>query len=324
MTAPLDNPTVGFPPGRAGALAARPDPALGRPLRRMPARVRALRGPWETLVPRVRDLTAELEQDFRFGQRITRTEPGYMMGGTMKGGSSSMWYPVTRTEYEAFRRWRALEGIPEGRDDEALEGLQALLGAHGVRLATRRHAPQGRGRFDPAPFPGYGPLYADMLGILAALPVEHLERDTLRGIQLGGWGPDAAKASAYHEREVLMYDFACRGARRTFLGLFLHEVGHAHEAALDEPTRAELYECYRVMVEADAFFGVEFLLDAETRRIYQKLVFGEFLAEAYMLYAACGQGLRDGIEGLGDREAREAWRRAYDVLRNTFLGVEYE
>ena len=53
------------------------------------------------------------------------------------------------------------------------------------------------------------------------------------------------------------------------------------------------------------------------------LVFAEFLAESYMIYAACGARLREWI---GEREepVREAWERIYVVLRDSFGGVEYE
>lgn len=293
--------------------------------RRMPEAVRALRAPWPTLCPSVRELTEELEHDFRFGQRVTKTENGYVMGGTLKGGSSSIWYPATQDQYHAYRRWRQREGIVDARDDEALEGLLALLAQHEIALSTRRgrrsalRAVAG----DEAPYGGYGPLYGDIARVLAELPAPHLDRAELERIQLGGWGPDAAKASAYVDGAVMMYDFACRGARRTFLGLFLHELGHAHEVAMDEATRDALYEQYEVLLEEDAFVGVEFLLDAETRRLYQRFVFNEFLAETYLLYTACGGRLREAIAGCGPA-ARAAWERVYALYRDGFAGIEYE
>ncbi|MGE0711244.1 MAG: hypothetical protein AB7N76_29005 [Planctomycetota bacterium] len=296
-------------------------------LREMPEVVKQLRGPWESQVERIKDLTWELEQEFRFGQRITKTDRGYVMGGTMKGGSSSMWYPAPREHYHAYQRWRNVEGLHEARDDEAYCALARLLEQHDVLLITRRktslHA--RRGKNDAFPFPGYGPLYKDMLPILRGLPAEHLSRRSLRRIQLGGWGPDAAKASAYEKDEasVLMYDFACRGARRTFVGLFLHELGHAHEVALSEPVKDALHQQYRVFVEHDGFFGVEFLVDPDTRKLYQKFVFEEFLAETYMIYVACGQGLRQQIKELRD-PVRSAWERAYELFRDSFHGIEYE
>lgn len=291
----------------------------------MPDEVRALRDPWPTVVPQVTDLTDELEQDFRFGHRITKHDDDrYVLGGSMKGGSSQMWQPATREQYRAFRRWQSLEAITDGRDDEAQARLLALLTERGVAIATRRAAGGNRrAPDDPSLHPGYGALYAAMLSILEALPEQHLRRPTLRRIQLGGWGPDAAKASAYHEQAVIMYDFACKGARRTFLGLFLHELGHAHETALTEAEKDALHAAYRTLVEHDAFFGVDFLVDPMTRRLYQKLVFCEFLAETYMIYAACGAGLRAWIEGLPG-PARHAWAVVYDQFRAGFHGVEYE
>ena len=52
-------------------------------LRRMPDEVRALRGAWPSVAHDVPELDEELEQEFRFGQRITRTERGYVLGGPM-------------------------------------------------------------------------------------------------------------------------------------------------------------------------------------------------------------------------------------------------
>ncbi len=290
----------------------------------MPEHVRALRAPWPTLVGKVPDLNWELEQELRFGQRVTKTEQGYVLGGTIKGGSSSMWIPATRAQYDAFKRWQAKEGLRDGRDDAALERLTALLAPHGIALATRRQAPSPGRRHgdDEAPYAGYGPVYAEVDAILRALPPAHLARPALRRITLGGWGPDAAKASAYVDDGVHMYDFAVRGARRTFVGLFLHELGHAHERSLTEGQRAALEDAWRRLAEADAFVGVEYMLDANTRRLYQRFVFAEFVAETYMVYAACGAALRDTIEG-APAPVRDAWRSAYEALREGFEGVEY-
>lgn len=292
----------------------------------MPEEVRDLRNHWPSQAERVENLTQELEQEFRFGQQITKTERGYLMGGTLQGGSSSMWYPATREQYHAYKRWRNLEGLYEARDDEAYCQLQRFLEPFDVDLVTRRQAAaRGRRKRDAFPHPGYGQIYAHMLSILPLLPPAHLQSPTLKRIQLGGWGPDAAKASAYKKSDsaVMMYDFACNGARRTFLGLFLHELGHAHETALNESQRDELHAAYQVLVEEDAFFGVEFLLDPDTRKLYQKFVFVEFLAETYMIYASCGAALRERIKELPE-PARAAWQRVYASFCESFGGMEYE
>jgi hypothetical protein len=298
----------------------------GPAIRKMPDDVQDLRNEWKSRAKRIKGLTWELEQDFRFGQSVTKTDRGYVMGGTIKGGSSSMWYPATQDQYHAFKRWQSAEGIYEARDDEAYDALRALLAETNVELITRRSPmarTRRRGRPDPEPFPGYGPVYGDMLSMLKRLPREHLERDSLKAIQLGGWGPDAAKASAYKDGVVMMYDFATRGARRTFLGLFLHELGHAHEVDMTEAVRTSLYTQYQILIEEDAFFGIEFLVDGDTRKLYQKFVFVEFLAETYMIYAACGEGMRALIAALDDR-ARDAWTTVYEIFRESFFGIDYE
>ncbi len=298
----------------------------GTLVRKMPDDVQDLRNEWKSRAGRIKGLTWELEQDFRFGQSVTKTDRGYVMGGTIKGGSSSMWFPATQDQYHAFKRWQSAEGVYEARDDEAYDGLRSLLAGVDVGLITRREAAargRRRAQADREPFPGYGPVYGDMLSILRNLPTEHLERKSLKAFQLGGWGPDAAKASAYKDGIVMMYDFATGGARRTFLGLFLHELGHAHEVDMSEAVRELLYAQYQVLIEEDAFFGIEFLVDADTRKLYQKFVFVEFLAETYMIYAACGEGMRKSIAALDDR-ARAAWTTVYEIFRESFFGIDYE
>lgn len=299
-------------------------------MRTMPTPVRELRNGWPSRIAEVKFLNEELEKDFRFGQRISKTDRGYLMGGTIKGGSSSMWYPSSEKHYQAYLDWRCLEGIVDQQDDEAYEGLLDLLGSNSIALSTRTHQ-----AFPTAPSrdaakadsrevhdPQLGFIYRTIYDVLNKLPSSHLGRPQLERLRLGGWGPDSAKASAYANGAVLMYDFAIRGAKRTFFGLLLHELGHAHENAMSPATRNELYKHYRVIAEADAFLGVEFLLDASTRRLYQKFVFNEFLAESYLVYTACGKALRTFIAGL-EGSAQRSWEEVYAIFRATFDHVEY-
>ncbi|HZU99123.1 MAG TPA: hypothetical protein VFF73_20620 [Planctomycetota bacterium] len=291
-------------------------------LRSMPAEVRKLRDQWPSQRDRVPDLTEELEKEFRFGQRISKTDRGYFMGGPIKGGTSSMWYPARIEDYDAYQHWRKLEGLVEGRDDAALERLQKLLDRNDIELATRHGA--GARKNDLDPYPGFGPIYAICADALEALPKKHLARPQFARLQLGGWGPDGAKASAYEKGSVLMYEFAIRGARRTFTGLLLHELGHAHEQALEPLAREKLRRHYGVINDADAFMGLEFLLEASTRKLHQKFVFEEFLAETYLVYTACGDALREFILHQPDETVRTAWEEIYATFRDTFDDIEYE
>src|SRR5262249_39492182 len=148
------------------------------------------------------------------------------------------------------------------------------------------------------------------LSALEALPEKHLARPQFKRLQLGGWGPDGAKASAYEKGSVLMYEFAIRGARRTFAGLLLHELGHAHEQGLAPLARVKLKNHTKIVSEADVFVGLEFLLEASTRRLHQKFVFEEFLAETSLIYTACGELLRRFVANQAG-PVRTAWEEIY-------------
>lgn len=285
-------------------------------LLRMPAEVQALRYPWPSLVDKITALTPELEKRFRFGQRVSCTSKGYFLGGAIKGGSSSVWIPTSHEVFQAYCSWRQLEAFPESPPNGALTRLEQFTGNLGVSLLDNNAEPIHR---EEAPLAA---VYQLSHSILDGLPRSHLTRGSLRQIQFGGWGPDSAKASAYHNRRVSLYDFALRGARRTFIGLFLHELGHAHESIWGPSERARLEAAYRVISETDTFLGVEYLLDAQSRRTYQRLAFNEFLAENYMVYVACGGRLRRFVESL-QGAAAGAWQATYDTFVRSFDGNEY-
>src|SRR5437763_16719855 len=98
-------------------------------MRSMPPEVRALRDRWPSQVARVPNLTEELEKDFRFGQVISKTDRGYFMGGTINGGTSSMWYPSSPEDFEAYAAWQEIEGVSEARDDLAYQRLASICRA---------------------------------------------------------------------------------------------------------------------------------------------------------------------------------------------------
>src|SRR5713101_5889381 len=103
-----------------------PVPARAIRFRRMPDEVRRLRVPWPSLAREVPHLTPELEREFRFGQRVALTERGFLIGGTIKGGSSSMWVPGTADQFEAFLRWKQLDGFIEDGEATDFEELRAF------------------------------------------------------------------------------------------------------------------------------------------------------------------------------------------------------
>jgi hypothetical protein len=286
----------------------------------MPAEVRALARPWDRLGGTIPGLTEELEKEFRFGQSVITLDGKFRLGGNLKGGSSAMWIPSDRASFDAYSAWRRRDGIPKVKDRRAFNRLHKLLDAHGVALLNGSWSGEEQRSKNFSEKRGY--IYAVTHDILSSLPASHLSRGSFTALQLGGWGPDGAKASAYDDGRVMMYDFALNGARRTYLGLFLHEMGHAQEAAFDEAVRGRLREAFRAIARKSAVLGVDFLVDAQARRLYQLRVFEEFAAETHLVYVSQGTVLREFIAALTG-EVREAWENVYAVYRDDFEGVEY-
>lgn len=286
----------------------------------MPVDVRALASPWPSLVGRIAGLTTELEKDFRFGQSVVRMgpgcrAPGYRIGGNLKGGTSTMWYPSDRDQYRVYRTWRRREGIPFAPDPTALPDLSAFLSERSLGLESASGA---RGGERP---PGPDWVLRFLLEVLAGLPEEHLVRPELAGFRIGGWGHDAAKGSAYDDGWVHLYDFALEGARRTLAGLLLHELGHAQERAFGPAARERLVALHQTLVglPGETFRGVDFLLDGATRCFLQRFSFVEFAAETYMVYVSHGRRLADWIDRLAP-PAAAAWREVVAVYDVAFGG----
>jgi hypothetical protein len=298
----------------------RKDPAAGGTMREMPPAVRELAEPWESLTGSIAGLTVEIEREFRFGQSVISLDGRYRMGGNLKGGSSAMWIPAERSAFYAYLEWRDRHGMPRVKDRRAFKRLNRFLSSRGVRLINGSWSGEEQESRNFSEKRGY--LYALTLEILTRLPESHVRRPQFRVLQIGGWGPDGAKASAYENGSVMMYDFAVNGARRTYAGLLLHELGHAQEEAFGPEACARLEESYREIARSGQVIGVEFLLDAKARKLYQLRALGEFLAETYLVYTSQGGGLRRFVAGL-DGAARKSWEAVYDTFRGAFEGVEY-
>ncbi|MBI3267696.1 MAG: hypothetical protein HYZ53_01640 [Planctomycetes bacterium] len=295
--------------------------ALESDMQAMPPQVRELGSPWRPLAGTLVGLSQELENEFRFGQKVIFFNGLYRLGGNIKGGSSSIWSPSTAHAYKAYCRWRDQDGIPADERPAAFQDLLGLLGGHGISLLNGNYA-----QFEQKEHlycKDWGYLYEMTAKVLRALPEKHLQRDEFRTLQLGGWGPDCAKGSAYEDRAIRMYDFALEGALRTYVGLLLHELGHAQEVGFPPADKALLKTHYRTISQYQAVLGVEYLLDAETRRIYQLRFFEEFLAELYMIYTSQGGRLRQYVASLTG-PARSSWEVVYDLFRKAFDGIEYE
>jgi hypothetical protein len=286
----------------------------------MPPEVRELRDPWPSLVGEVKHLTGALEREFRFGQSVIRINDHYRLGGNVKGGSSAMWVPSDEATYNVYLAWNRRQGLPRNPDPRSYDRLKRFLEDRHVRLVNGAHAGSDEARARGSP--KHGIIYHLTHKVLRCLPSSHLDNPGFRILQVGGWGPDGAKASAFDEGTVYLYDFAVSGARRTFLGLLLHEFGHARASSMQEIHRGRLRRLYERLLRSRALIGLEFLLDPRARIAYQGRVFEEFLAETYLMYAALGRRTFEVIKDFPP-EARRDWSEVYSTYRELFDGYEY-
>jgi hypothetical protein len=282
----------------------------------MPEMVRELADPWPSLVGEIPGLTSRLEREFRFGQRVVLLDGVYRIGGTIKGGSSAMWVPAAPDLHRVYQEWAQRHGMPRSRRHVAYWRLRRLCKTHDIKMVNG--SPGATRTFSPR----LGSVYTFARAVLRALPASHLDHPGFARLQIGGWGPDSAKASAYEDGTVMLYDFAVKGARRTFLGLFLHEIGHVLESAEAGAQRADWQRWHAEIASERAFVATEFLSSSRSRVLYQSQAWEEFAAESYMVYVAAGGRLRDHIAQQSGA-VREAWEQVYGRLMAWFDGIQY-
>lgn len=274
--------------------------------------ISALRMPWPRLAGRIEHLTLDLEDELRFGHIVSDVGDGYRLGGSIKGGSSSVWMTVSEDVYKGYLNWKQMESLSEEPDADAFYRLRHRLASVGISVRS----------YPDEYLPRHGGVYRMLEKVFCMFPDEHLVWLPLEEIVIGGWGPDAAKASAYKDGRIYLYDFVIGGACRTFIGITLHEIGHAFFAALRPEKRTALENAHRIISAGQALLGTEFLLDPESRVVYQEFLVDEFVAESYMVYVAQGARLRGYISRLPG-ELREAWRTVYGMYLDTFGGWAY-
>jgi hypothetical protein len=125
--------------------------------------------------------------------------------------------------------------------------------------------------------------------------------------------------------QVVMFTLALGAARRTFTGLFLHELGHAlaRRIMLNEEQWKFMQSRHLALFNAGAFLGVDFWIGQEDRIFYQADL-EEFLSELYMHYVAAGDCLRAHIASLGNASVAGKWKEIYEAYRDWyFSGIEY-
>ncbi len=293
-----------------------PDPAIV-----VPKSLVRLSKQWPTLVGRVHGLTDDLENMFRFGHNVDYDPylQRYTLGGSAKGGDTIMRSPVTEEAYLTYLSWKSIECIsPVGSDSESaasFRSLEEFLIEEGVELKKKEGLSISVRLGSAARFSE---------GLLRLLPRSFFGQNVLKSIFLGSSRHGAALGSAYEDGKVMIYSFLLRTAKKTFAGLFMHELGHAFQDILKSGGNGDMKtisEAHKIISHHNSFYGTSFWGDRQSRKQYQQN-YSEFIPEMFMVYVTQGDALRRHINHKEDPELREAYAAVYRIFKNK-LGVEY-
>ncbi len=333
----------------------RPPSGPYRLRRSLPADLAIASSDWPSLVGKIPYLDVRLEQSFRFGHGIWRAvvlkDATYEKWGTLSGGMTMLVESAGETELVAYHGWRKVEGfeyIGAEKTLDAIESLRRFLDGVNDERATLGMPPlvlSGRGEryvrktFEELQRPGtqlhprrqvfeqMGGIYRSVERILDELPRPHLFNPYLKEISLGEGVSSSVRGSEYvpEHGQVVMFTLALGAARRTFVGLFLHELGHAlARRMLGDAAEAKFFEERHGFLRAKgAFLGVDFWIGREDRVFYQTDL-EEFLAETFMHYVAAGDCIRAHMASIDDGKVARCWAEVYEAYRDMyFCGIEY-
>ncbi|RME88645.1 MAG: hypothetical protein D6785_00660 [Planctomycetota bacterium] len=284
--------------------------------------IKALKEPWPSLGDEIPGLTEKLERAFRQGQGVFFTIKGYLLGGNIKGGSSCIWRKTTKDIYKIYKEWYQREGFRERISGKERERLKNFLKDHNIILLEGDRSARNADPKENIRIMIPDECYALTYEILTHLPPHHLINPYFQKLQIGGWGPDSAKGSAFHNNTVMMYDLTVHGAKRTYAAILLHEIGHAHALLLEDDQQKELYEHFSALSKTEDWIGLEYYLGSNIRKEYQKNHFNEFLAETYLHYVVIGKDLPRFLEGMAPA-SMEHWKAVFQIFQNSFDDWEY-
>ena len=289
----------------------------------IPEFLRELREFWLEGVPN------ELQSHIRFNANISREKGIPIVTDFLSGGGGTMIEQAVDEElYQALEQLVKQEYFPREYDSQAYRNLAEFLHIKGVTLSlgigfgpqketdiVSRYIPKG--------------VFETTKRVYELLPEHHLRHAHFRELRIGGWSGGDAKGSQYKNPVVHLFDFIMRGAIRNYIGLLLHETGHAHFELLRK-TQSDLAKrivwCFGEICsteDPEIPFMIDYLYGTRFRT--QECMFDcrEFAAEAYLIYVVRGTTLRDSTASL-PRRSRKPWQKLYDTFRQSFGGIEYE
>ncbi|MBU1165669.1 hypothetical protein KKF81_01880 [Candidatus Micrarchaeota archaeon] len=284
----------------------------------IPKELRALQRPWE-----IKKEIPQVEKWVR-----TKTKPttgtyddrpiahytdvrGRLCGMHLDEKTTDSLKKIAETEYFAW----AVMNDPETAN--AYEQLKGFLDTHNIRLDLKFE-----GRYTNPTCKPKG-LYELILKIMSILPYHHLSTDKFRKLLLGGMPDHYTLEPCYYDvrtKTVNMHETTILGAKRNFIGLFLHEIGHIFEDILPPNDKTTLASIAQML---NPKFAIDYLEGVEKRRFVQDNGnAGQFIAETYLHYVTQGEVFTKFIED-SEAEQREMWKEVNGIYQRNFDGIVY-
>jgi hypothetical protein len=282
---------------------------------------RELSEPWHSYVGKIEGLTPELERDFRNGTTIEEMNDqlAERIGKYVKfdfrtgaGLTFDMHSKVPESEFKIYQAWATKESAPKDEDPNAKKDLVNFLSKYKIKLWCEEGIKDSHYRITKE--------------ILSVLPEHHLKSRHFNMLEFGGVSATSATCSEYHDKSVRMFPYALEGPVRNFVGLLLHESGHAFyhslEGCLSSEEMTKVDQAYRTIRRNSATLNVDYLKGPESRND-SLCQLDEFIAENYMIYVTQGERLRQHIASIKDKKVQDAWVNVYRTIRKGFCGIEY-
>lgn len=270
---------------------------------------------------------AELGEIFYRGGGVSPHAGGFRLYSRTMGADTLRFSKSDAAEFFFFQEWASIEGFP--RRPAMMEAMQAWTEIQSIlsKNQIQIHAHFGAKKqdtYNPQLFvKDYASQVTYLSELLRNLPSGFLESSGLKRIHLNSGRKGPGKGAAYDPKSGTLYLFSGTffGARRYLMETFLHELGHAVSARLNQQ-RSRIDDSLRVILERSQAYP-KWMPRKDPNGIDNNSI-DEFLADAVTAYAMDGHRLREHIQELIPNSIEHtAWSTVYTTVRHAFEGREF-
>lgn len=274
---------------------------------KIPTFLEELRTPW------MQGVNSRIQEGIRFSSQLFEYKPGcFRIIEYMSGGAGTIISKdIPKQEAEIFQNIKKKEYYPPNKEAD-LSKLKSFLINKSINLKIKDVYISEQ-------------AVTQTLEIMELLPENHLRNSHFKELILGGWGGGAAKGSEYDKPTVHIFSFAIDGARRNFLCMLLHEIGHSFFSYItsESPSLKKRMELLFKNLDLSHFrnLAIDFIFGKSSRLTQISSSASEFYAEFYLWYVVQGTRIKIFAESL-EQTQKDLIIEIYDIYKENF-GIEY-